>query len=292
MRYYLSISAVVVLALLLTGCGGPKEDLPPIKIALGPTFYSSTVSEDFAPLAAKLGEELGRPVEFIPTKSIDEFSDVIKGGEAYYCFADPISFAEISDYSYVLAKPSYVDGGTMRMGSVITNEAKAKEITDVSTMKGASIMIVDKMSGDGYLSQKMWFGDFGLDLDNDFELSQGQPEDIIEAVKNEAVVYGCVPASMAPSEPGKGFVIIKTTPKVPVEVIAFYEEGDKDEATKLKEAFKSIPDNDPSLEALGIKSFTVATQAEYDQVLMFLAQDKLNKAQREPTPIIEEGETE
>jgi len=103
-------------------------------------------------------------------------------------------------------------------------------------------------------------------------------------------MYGCIPASMAPTEPGKGFVIIKTTPKVPVEVVAFYEEGDKTKATLLKEAFKNIPDGDPSLEPLGIDSFTVATQAEFDQVILFLEQDKLNKAMREPVTEEENAE--
>jgi ABC-type phosphate/phosphonate transport system substrate-binding protein len=268
MRSFAGVLLVITVAIIIAGCGGAKEDLPPIKIVLGPTFYSEDVSEKFAPLADKLSEEMGNPIEFVPTKDVDEFSDIIKGGEAYFCLADPISFFEIAEYSIVLAKPSYIEGGTARMGAVITNEEKAKEITDISTMKGASIMIVDKMSSDGYLSQKMWFGDFGLDLDYDFELSQGSPEDIVEAVKNGEVTYGCV--------------IIKTTPKVPVDVVAFYEEGNKDEAGLLKEAFKNIPDGDPSLEPLGINAFTVTTQAEYDQVLLFLEQDKLNKAQRDP----------
>lgn len=281
-RIYPGMIAIVTVAVLIAGCGGPKENLPPIKIALGPTFYDEDVSEKFAPLAEKLGDEMGKPVEFIPTKNVDEFSDLIKGGEAYYCLADPISFSEIAEYSIVLAKPSYTEGGTSRMGAVITNEEKAKEITDISTMKGESIMIVDKMSSDGYLSQKMWFGDYGLDLDYDFDLSEGNTDTIVEAVRSGEITYGCVPAAIAPTEPGKGYVVIKTTPKVPVEVVAFYEEGDKDEAATLKEAFKSIPDGDPSLEPLGIKSFTVATQAEYDQILMFLEQDKLNKMQREP----------
>lgn len=290
MRSFAGVLLFITVAIIIAGCGGAKEDLPPIKIALGPTFYTEDVSEKFAPLADKLGEEMGNPIEFVPTKDVDEFSDIIKGGEAYYCLADPISFSEIAEYSIVLAKPSYTEGGTARMGAVITNEEKAKEITDISTMKGASIMIVDKMSSDGYLSQKMWFGDFGLDLDYDFDLSQGTPEAIVEAVKNGEATYGCVPAAMAPTEPGKGYVIIKTTPKVPVDVIAFYEEGNKEEAGLLKEAFKNIPDGDPSLEPLGINAFTVATQAEYDQVLLFLEQDKLNKAQRDP--VTEEETTE
>jgi hypothetical protein len=51
-------------------------------------------------------------------------------------------------------------------------------------------------------------------------------------------------------------------------------------AGKLKSVLKGIPKNDPVLEPLGIESFTPATQAEYDTILMPLEMDKANKAQR------------
>jgi ABC-type phosphate/phosphonate transport system substrate-binding protein len=271
-----------LVGVFLGGCGG-KEVKEPIKVALGPTFDPVKVEEQFGPLAGYLEEKMEQPVEFTGTKSVDEFSNIVKSGGYWFVFADPVTYFEISEYCVPIVKPSYVDLGSMDQGSIIIKEGREKEIINVPEMKGSSIMIVGKHSLGGYLSQKLFFLQNGLDIDLDFDVREaagGDPKAVIKAVADGEVDYGMVPMRFAPTEPGKGAIYLTATERVPVEVFAYYQEGDKETAGKLKSVLKGIPKNDPVLEPLGIESFIPATQAEYDIILLPLEMDKANKAQR------------
>ncbi|UCE26185.1 MAG: PhnD/SsuA/transferrin family substrate-binding protein [Candidatus Coatesbacteria bacterium] len=277
-----AFAALIAVAALLGGCGG-KEVKEPIKVALGPTFDAAKVDERFGPLSSYLEEKMEQPVEFTGTNSVEEFGDLVKGGGYWFVFADPVTYFEVSEYCVPIAKPSYVDLGSMDQGSIIIKEGREKEIINVPEMKGSSIMIVGKHSLGGYLSQKLFFLQHGLDIDLDFDVREapgGDPEAVIAAVAAGEVDYGMVPIGYAPMEPGKGAIYLTVTDRVPVEVFAYYQEGDKEVAGKLKSVLKGIPKNDPALEPLGIENFTPATQAEYDGILMPLEMDKANKAQR------------
>ena len=279
----LRVFAVLAVAAALLGGCGEKEAKEPIKVALGPMFDAAKVEEQFGPLADYLGEKMEQPVEFTGTKSVDEFGELVKGGGYWFVFADPVTYFEVAEYCVPIAKPSYVGFGSMDQGSIIIKEGREKEIINVPEMKGSSIMIVGEHSLGGYLSQKLFVLQNGLDIDLDFDVREapgGDPEAVIAAVAAGEVDYGMVPMRYAPTEPGKGAIYLTATERVPVEVLAYYQEGDKEVAGKLKSVLKGIPKNDPVLEPLGIESFTPATQAEYDTILMPLEMDKANKAQR------------
>jgi ABC-type phosphate/phosphonate transport system substrate-binding protein len=275
-------ACIMIVPALLAGCGG-EETKEPVKVALGPTFDQAKVAEQFGPLAEYLEEKLEQPFEFTGTKSVDEFSELVKSGGYWFVFADPVTYFEVSEYCVPLVKPSYVELGSMDQGTIIIKEGREKEIINVPEMKGSSIMIVGKHSVGGYLSQKLFFLTNGLDIDLDFDVREapgGDPEAVIKAVADGEVEYGMVPIRYAPTEPGKGAIYLTATERVPVEVFAYYQEGDKEVAGKLKSVLKSIPKNSPALEPLGIENFTPATQAEYDIILLSLEMDRTNKAQR------------
>lgn len=275
-------AVIALVGAVLSGCGG-KEVKEPIKVALGPTFDQAKVKEQFGPLAGYLEEKMEQPFEFVGTKSAEEFSDIVKSGGYWFVFADPVTYFEVSEYCVPMVKPSYVDIGSMDQGSIIIKEGREKEIINVPEMKGSSIMIVGKHSLGGYLSQKLFFLQNGLDIDLDFDVREapdGNPDEVIKAVADGEVDYGMVPMRFAPTEPGKGAIYLTATERVPVEVFAFFQEGDKETAGKLKSVLKGIPKNDPVLEPLGIENFIPATQAEYDIILLPLEMDRANKAQR------------
>ena len=282
-KIYVVTAALTVTFALLVGCGGEEEAKEPILVALGPTFDPADADEQFGPLAEYLGEKMGQPFEFTPTTSPEEFNDLVKGGDYWFVFADPVTYFEVAEYCVPLVKPSYSVLGSMDQGTIIIKEGREKEIINVPEMKGSSIMIVSKDSLGGYLSQKLFFLKNGLDIDLDFDVSEapgGDPEAVIAAVAAGEVEYGMVPIGYAPKEPGKGAIYLTATERVPVEVFAYYQEGDKEAAGKLKSVLKGIRKNDPVLEPLGIENFTPATQAEYDIIIVQLEQDKANKAQR------------
>jgi hypothetical protein len=296
----IALAAGLVVALVaVTSCrrGKSAAEMEPIVVALGPTFDPATAPKQFEPLAGYLEKEVGQPFKFQPTKSREEFASFVKDGKASFVFANPLDYFEVAEYSIVLVKANYPGKGSMVQGCIIVKEGEGVKIREVSELKGASIMIVSTSSLGGYLSQKMFFDRNGLDLDLDFDLHKspdGTAEGVVAAVAAGEVEYGCVPLDLYPGrKPYKGTEVLKVCDKVPVEVFAFVEMGgDKMLGGKVRDVLKKIPKGDPVLTPLGIEDFSLTTAAEYDLVTTFLAQDKIEKAQRLSTEAPAETATE
>jgi ABC-type phosphate/phosphonate transport system substrate-binding protein len=281
------VAGLVIPLAATVGCRGGKSsaEMEPLVVMLGPTFDPATASKQFEPLAGYLEEQVGQPFKFVTTKSRDEFSAEVKDGKASFVYANPLDYAEVADACIILTKASYPNTGSMVQGCIIVAEGEAIKIRDVSELKGASIMIVSDSSLGGYLSQKMFFDRSELDLDLDFDLHtapNGTPEEVIAAVAAGEVEYGCVPIDFYPErKPYKGTEVLTISEKVPVEAFGFVEMGgDKMLGGKVRDVLKDIPKDDPILKPLGIENFSLATAAEYDIVTNYLAQDKIDKAQR------------
>jgi len=282
-----TVCALVVVMFFGAACRKKTDisKLPPVVVALGPTFAEADVKK-FDALKGHLETQFGKPFQFQTFATRKEFADFVKEGKAAFVFANPIDYGEVADGCIVLAKANYPGIGSMTQGVLIVKEGEAKKIRDISTLKGTSIMIINKSSLGGYLSQKMFFSRNELDLDLDFALREspdGKADGVINAVAAGEVEYGCVPASLYPDgKPARGTEVLTITEKVPVDVFAYVEmAGDKMLGGKMKTVLTKIPKDDPMLKAAGIESFSIATQAEYDIVTNFLAQDKITKAQRE-----------
>lgn len=284
----IALAAGLVVALVAsTSCrrGKSAAEMEPLVVALGPTFDPVKAPKQFEPLAGYLETEVGQPFKFQPTKSRDEFADLVKDGKASFIFANPLDFFEVAEYSIVLVKANYPGKGSMVQGAIIVAEGEGVKIREVSELKGESIMIVSTSSLAGYLSQKMYFDRSDLDLDLDFDLRKspnGTAEGVIAAVAAGEVEYGCVPLDLYPGrKPYKGTEVLTVCDKVPVEVFAFVEMGgDKMLGGKVRDVLKKIPKGDPVLTPMGVEDFSLTTAAEYDLVTNFLAQDKIDKAQR------------
>jgi hypothetical protein len=280
-------AGLVVTLVAATSCkrGKSAAEMEPIVVVLGPTFDPAKAPKQFEPLAGYLEVEVGQPFKFQPTKSREEFGSLVKDGKASFIFANPLDYFEVAEYSIVLVKANYPGKGSMVQGSIIVKEGEAVKIREVSELKGTSIMIISESSLDGYLSQKIYFDRSDLDLDLDFELRKspdGTAEGVVAAVAAGDVEYGCVPLDLYPGrKPYKGTEVLTVCDKVPVEVFAFVEMGgDKMLGGKVRDVLKKIPKGNPVLTPLGVEGFSLTTAAEYDLVTNFLAQDKIDKAQR------------
>ncbi len=286
-----AVTACTAVALVAgLGCRRGKDlsQMEPVVVVLGPTFDAARAPKQFEPLKSHLETTLEKPFQFRPTKTREECANLVREGKASFIFANPMDYAEVSDGCIVLVKANYAGKGSMTQGGIIVKEGEATKIRDVPEMKGSTMMVVSKSSLDGYLSQKMFFSRSGLDIDLDFNLSEApnqSPADVVAAVAGGQVQYGCVPADLYPAfidrKPVNGVELLTVCEKVPVEVFAFVEaSGDKMLGGEVRDALRKIPKNDPIFKPLGLENFTVATQAEYDAVTNFLAQDKIDKAQR------------
>ncbi len=289
-RVTVSAAFVALVVILAAGAGCRKRqdlsEMEPVVVALGTTFDAATAPKQFEPLQAYLTEKIGKPFKFQTFKSRDDFKAFVNDGKAAFVYANPLDYFEVADTAIALVKANYAGSGSMRQGMLIVAEGEATKMRDVAEMKGSSIMVVSKRSLGGYLSQKMFFSRSGLDLDLDFDLREapnGTPEEVVAAVAAGEVEYGCVPSGTVPTDRAtKGVeVLTPNCDRVPVEVFAFVEiGGDKMLGGQVRDALKNIPKDDAILTPLGLVSFSVATQAEYNVVTNFLKQDKIAKAQR------------
>jgi len=290
MRNAVIIAALLALAAALAvgvGCrkGQDLSKMPPVVVALGTSFDPARAPKQLEPLRVYLQDHFKKPFQFQPCANREEFASLVKTGKATFVFANPLDYAEVAEGCIVLVKANYAGAGTLAQGGIAVKEGEAVKIRDVAEMKGASLMVVSKASLDGYLSQKMFFARNGLDIDLDFNLSEAPnhtPEEVMAAVAAGEVEYGCVPVSLYPArKPARGTELLTMCEKVPVEVFAYVEmAGDKMFAGQVRDTLKKIPRHDATLKPLGIENFVLATQAEYDNVTNFLAQDKIDKAQR------------
>jgi len=285
--------ALGMTALLISGLSckkGPDlSKMEPIVVALGPSFDAAAAPKQFELLQKYLETKVGKPFKFQGFKTQKEFADFVKEGKASFIYCTPIDFAEVADGCIVLCKANYPGYGSITHGVVIVKQGEAQKIRDVPAMKGSSIMVVSKNSLGGYLSQKMFFANNGLDIDLDMNLSAaptGKNDEVVAAVAGGQVEYGCVPWDIFPDKKPKGGAeVLTTTPNVPVDVFGFVEaSGDKMLGGQVKNFLKEIPKDDPMLKPLGLTSFSLGTQAEYDVVTNFLSEDKINKAQRQGQP--------
>jgi ABC-type phosphate/phosphonate transport system substrate-binding protein len=285
-----AVGVATLVALPLSCKKGPDlSEIPPVVVALGPTWSTPDAAQRFEPLRKYLETKLQKPFKFETFKTREAFADFVKEGKASFVFCNPLEYAEVADAAIVLAKASYPGYGSMTRGILIVKAGEAQKIRDVPAMKGASIMIISLDSPAGYLSQKIFFARNGLDLDLDFRVTRspaGKADEVVAAVAAGQVEYGCVPFDLYPdNKPRGGAEYLTTTDNVPVDVFGFVEGGgDKMFAGQVRDTLRKIPKDDPIMKPLGLTHFALATQAEYDVITNFLTQDKIDKAQRQSLP--------
>ncbi|MCX8070660.1 MAG: phosphate/phosphite/phosphonate ABC transporter substrate-binding protein [Thermodesulfovibrionales bacterium] len=164
-----------------------------IKVAILPLYSAITIYERYEPLMRYLSENTGYEFKLYIPKDFEDFISVVKSGKVDFSYQNPYVFSIISkDYDI---KPLAITIGedaednkspnknlkedSFRGVIIVRTDSNIKDIND---LKGKKVLITSLKSAGGFLSQKIYLKQRGINVEKDMTL--------IDAKKQENVIFG------------------------------------------------------------------------------------------------------
>lgn len=169
---------------------GPKT----IKVAILPLYSAITLYDRYEPLMKYLSQKTGYEFKLVIPRDFEDFMQVVKSGKVDFSYQNPYIFALIDrevdikplvttigedSPTYFSAGGSKEDGDRFR-GVIITRQDSA--IRDIRDLKNKRVLITSPKSAGGYLSQRLFLMQLGIDTESDMK--------IIDAKRQENVILG------------------------------------------------------------------------------------------------------
>lgn len=165
---------------------GPRS----VKVAVLPLYSAITIYDRYEPLMRYLSKRTGREFKLVIPKDFEDFMRVVKGRKAEFSYQNPYIFAlidkdvgitplvtTVDDTSESEDRPGQQDSFR---GVIITrDDSRLKNVKD---LRNKRVMIVSRKSAGGYLSQKLFFAQMGIDVDKEMR--------IVDAKRQETVILG------------------------------------------------------------------------------------------------------
>lgn len=139
-----------------------------IKFAILPRLSPTAIHNMFTPLEQYLSQEVGEKVSLVITKDFDEFTKVVKSGQADLAFANPLIYIQIKkqvDVKLLVLSLEPLAGAKYR-GLIIAR--KDSNINSIEDLKGKKLSFVDETSLGGYILQMLLLHNAGMDIHKDF----------------------------------------------------------------------------------------------------------------------------
>ena len=147
--------------------------------------------ERFVPLADYLDKKTGMNIEIKPLSNYGKIYEYLRDGIIDGGFFGSLSYAITHERLGIipLARPVQPNGKSTYTG--ITFVLKKTGIKNPADMKGKTIALADPSTTAGYLAQKEYFANHGINIDKDLTiLWTGSHEEAILAVLNEQAEIG------------------------------------------------------------------------------------------------------
>ncbi len=162
---------------------GPKT----VRVAVLPLYSPITMYDRYDPLMRYLSQKTGYDFKLVIPKDFDDFMHMVKGGKVDFSYQNPYVFAlvgkEVRVHALVTTiglKTEEKDSSDQFRGVIITQSNSA--IKDIIGLKGKKVLIVSRKSAGGFLSQKLFLDEAGIDVDRDMHL--------VDVKRQENVILG------------------------------------------------------------------------------------------------------
>lgn len=247
------------------------------RLSMLPRYYPERILAMITPLAEYIGKETGASVTPVLTPNYTEYENRMKDGEIQIGYENPLVYTKISQQHEVLAIAVKGEGGERFRGIVITRPDS--DILTIADLRHKKIMIVGRTSAGGFLSQKLFLEEGGIDVDADCDLKEAagnKQENVIIAVSVGDVDAGFIRESAlhvadAYIQPGsiKTMVSCAWLPNW-----AFSVNKNMPDALKFKiqKALLSLKKDSDVLSAMNITAFKSAKDEDYDVIRRLVAQ--------------------
>lgn len=155
-----------------------------VRVAVLPLYSPITIYDRYDPLMRYLSQKTGRPFKLVIPRDFDEFMKIVRAGDVDFSYQNPYVYSLLSAQVPMRALLTTVSGierkaGGLR-GVIITRDDSA--IRDLRELKRQKVLIVSRKSAGGYLSQKLFLKQAGIDADGDLVL--------VDAKRQESVILG------------------------------------------------------------------------------------------------------
>lgn len=160
-----------------------------VKVAVLPLYSAITLYDRYDPLMRYLSEKTGYEFKLLIPKDFEDFVRIVRSGKADFSYQNPYIFAGIrKDQDIVplvttLGEDHLAEGqggGENFRGVIITR--KDSSIGTLAGLRNRKVLITSPKSAGGYLSQKLFLAQHGIDADRDLK--------IVDAKKQENVILG------------------------------------------------------------------------------------------------------
>ncbi len=164
-----------------------------VKVAILPLYSAITLFDRFDPLMRYLSKKTGYEFKLVIPKDFEDFFDTIKRGDVEFSYSNPYIYIQLADGGHLRAFTTTVApaSGDIFRGIIITHKDSA--IRTLEDLKGKDVMVVSYKSAGGFLAQKLFLQENGIDVFRDLRLREGKrQEEVILNVYRRAADAGFV----------------------------------------------------------------------------------------------------
>lgn len=164
-----------------------------MKVAILPLYSAITLFDRFDPLMRYLSRKTGYEFKLVIPNDFEDFFDIVKQGKVEFSYSNPYIYIQLADKGFLRAFANTIlqQTGDIFRGIIITH--KDSPIRTLNDLKGKKVMVVSYKSAGGFLAQKLFLYENGIDVFKDLKLIDGKrQEEVILNVYRKNVDAGFV----------------------------------------------------------------------------------------------------
>jgi len=159
-----------------------------VKVAILPLYSAITLFDRFDPLMRYLTQKTGFEFKLVIPRDFEDFFETIRRGQAEFSYSNPYIYIQLADDGHLSAFANTVmqTTGDIFRGIIITH--RDSSIRTLDDLKGKDVMVVSYKSAGGFLAQKLFLQENGIDVFRDLRLREGkrQEEVILNVYRHTA----------------------------------------------------------------------------------------------------------
>ncbi len=148
-----------------------------IKVAILPLYSAITLYDRFDPLMRYLSQRTGYEFKLVIPRDFEEFYNTVKRGEVQFSYSNPYIYILLADKGCLSAFANTVieTSGDIFRGIIITRADSP--IRTIEDLRGKRVMAVSYKSAGGFLAEKLFLAEKGIDVFKDLHMTEGKTQE-------------------------------------------------------------------------------------------------------------------
>lgn len=241
-----------------------------VRVAILPLYSAITLFDRFDPLMRYLSQKTGYEFKLVIPKDFEDFADIVRKGTVDFSYSNPYIYTDLADKGFLTAFANTVhkDSGDIFRGIIITH--RDSSIRTLNDLKGKRVMVVSFKSAGGFIAQKLFLNESGIDVFKELKLIDGKrQEEVILNVYRKNVDAGFVRESaldVLKEEIDLGKIhVLARTPYIANWPFAYTRKTDKKILAMVQKGLLELKDEDV-LSAARITRFKSAVDSDFNSL--------------------------